>query len=53
MGVSVDKAKISTDVDRVVDSFYLTDAEGRKLTDSVILEDIKKELLKEIESRSV
>ncbi|MGE4267361.1 MAG: [protein-PII] uridylyltransferase [Deferribacterales bacterium] len=53
MGISVDKAKISTDVDRVVDSFYLTDTEGRKLTDSAVLEDIKKELFKEIESRSV
>lgn len=53
LNISVNKAKISTDVDRVVDSFYLTDPEGRKIMDEAKLQDIQKELLKEIESRNL
>lgn len=53
MELNVAKAKISTDVDRVVDSFYLTDINGRKISDRVVLDDIKKELLKQIESINI
>jgi [protein-PII] uridylyltransferase len=53
LGLSVEKAKISTDVDRVVDSFYLTDMEGGKIVDQKSLDKIRRELFKEIESQIV
>jgi len=53
LGLNVAKAKISTDVDRVVDSFYLTDAEGKRIVDTKTLENIREELLKEIESQNI
>ncbi len=53
MSLNVAKAKISTDVDRVVDSFYLTDISGQKISDKSVLESIRKELLTQIESRSL
>jgi len=31
LNINVQKAKISTDVDRVVDSFYVTDEKGNKI----------------------
>lgn len=42
------KAKISTDVDKVVDSFYLTDLNGEKITDEKKLESIRQELVFEL-----
>lgn len=48
--LNVARAKISTDVDRVVDSFYLFDKEGRKIEDPRMLATIKEELSKELET---
>ncbi|KAA0258677.1 [protein-PII] uridylyltransferase [Deferribacter autotrophicus] len=46
--INVQKAKISTDVDRVVDSFYITDEHNKKIDNNEYLDQIKKELLKVI-----
>lgn len=43
--LNVQKAKISTDVDRVVDSFYITDQDGKKIEDEIPLEKIKSALM--------
>jgi len=51
--LSVSKAKISTDVDRVVDSFYLFDKTGSKITDEKMLDIISEELSKKIETDTV
>lgn len=48
--LSVARAKISTDVDRVVDSFYLTDWNGCKIENKSTLDVIQEELSKEIET---
>jgi len=48
LGLSVAKAKISTDVDRVVDSFYVSDGAGLKIDDESRLELIREELLNEL-----
>jgi len=48
--LSVARAKISTDIDRVVDSFTLLDSNGKKITDQKVLEIIREELSKEIET---
>lgn len=53
LGLNLIKAKISTDVDRVVDSFYLTDMNGEKITDERTLEAIRDELIQELESSPV
>jgi len=53
LGLNVARAKISTDVDRVVDSFYLTDSNGDKITDSKILDLIREELGQHIETETV
>lgn len=46
--LNVIKAKISTDGDRVVDSFYVTDRKGQKIIEEETLNTIKEELLNEI-----
>ena len=42
LNINVQKAKISTDVDRVVDSFYVIDKNGNKITKNEDIENIKK-----------
>jgi [protein-PII] uridylyltransferase len=42
LNISVQKAKISTDVDRVVDSFYVVDEMGQKITNDEKIKNIKK-----------
>lgn len=48
LGLNLIKAKISTDVDKAVDSFYLTDLNGAKITDEQKLESIRRELILEL-----
>ncbi|PLX69171.1 MAG: [protein-PII] uridylyltransferase [Denitrovibrio sp.] len=50
LDLNVARAKISTDIDRVVDSFYLLDKDGNKITDQVVLDIITEELSKQIET---
>ena len=45
LNVSVDLAKISTNFDQVVDVFYLTEQDGRKIVDSDRLAEIRKRLM--------
>lgn len=45
MRLNVQKAKISTDVDRVVDSFYITNRKNEKIVDEEMLEKIKTTIL--------
>ena len=52
IGLNVRKAKISTDVDRVVDSFYVTDLNFNKITDEDSIEKIKKTILDELTEMS-
>ncbi len=47
--LSVALAKISTHLDQVVDVFYVTDQQGQKLFDEQRLNDIRRQLLEEIE----
>ncbi|MBC7195877.1 MAG: hypothetical protein H5U39_01340 [Deferribacterales bacterium] len=49
-GIYVQNAKISTDVDRVVDSFAVTDLNGNKLSDNLFQEKIKPLILSKLES---
>ena len=44
LGLSVDSAKISTHLDQVVDVFYVTTAEGAKITDDGALRRIREKL---------
>ena len=53
LGLNLIKAKISTDVDKVVDSFYLTDLNGEKITDEQTLESIRQELILELGSPNI
>ncbi|MCD8492554.1 MAG: hypothetical protein LRY51_12050 [Geovibrio sp.] len=53
LGLNLIKAKISTDVDKVVDSFYLTDLNGEKITDEQTLESIRQELIFELGSPNI
>lgn len=46
--ISVQKAKISTDVNRVVDSFYITDEFGNKIDNREMLQVIREEIFKVI-----
>ncbi|MCA1928163.1 MAG: [protein-PII] uridylyltransferase [Calditerrivibrio sp.] len=46
--ISVQKAKISTDVNRVVDSFYITDESGGKIEDKSFIQRIRDEVFKVI-----
>jgi [protein-PII] uridylyltransferase len=49
-GLSVGGAKIGTYLDQVVDVFYVTDQEGRKLLDEERLDAIRRQLLEEIDA---
>jgi len=44
-GVNIQSAKISTRVDQVSDSFYVTDENGQKIMDSEKIEEIRKNIL--------
>jgi [protein-PII] uridylyltransferase len=46
-------AKITTMVDQVLDVFYVTDNEGRKIEDPQRLEQVRQELVRALESESV
>lgn len=46
--ISVQKAKISTDVNRVVDSFYITNEFGGKIEDKTFIQRIRDEIFKVI-----
>ena len=48
-GASVHEAKISTQVDQIVDVFFVTSADGQKIANPVTLDAIKQGLLAEIE----
>jgi len=50
LNISVVKAKISTDVDRVVDSFYIMDENNKKISDAKKINKIKNELEKVIKT---
>ena len=45
LGLDVGHAIVSTQGDRVVDVFYLRDANGQKLTESLALESLRATLL--------
>lgn len=47
--VSVDLAKISTNFDQVVDVFYLTEQDGRKIVDDQRLDEIRSRLMQTLE----
>jgi len=49
LDLSVAKAKIATYLDQVVDVFYVTDLQGRKVEDPMRLEQIRKRLINTIE----
>jgi [protein-PII] uridylyltransferase len=49
LGVSVDLAKISTNFDQVVDVFYLTEQDGRKIADERRLAEIHDRLMQTLE----
>ncbi len=49
LGLSVHMAKIGTHLDQVVDVFYVTDSQGRKIVDEDRLEDIRATLMAKIE----
>jgi [protein-PII] uridylyltransferase len=44
LGLSVSLAKISTHFDQVVDVFYVTDANGARVTDDARLSQVREEL---------
>lgn len=49
VGCSIERARISTHVDRVTDVFYIRDADGGKIVDRERLETIRRELLGALE----
>jgi len=51
LGLSIHIAKITTNVDQVLDVFYVTDAEGRKLTDPAVLDRVRDELYARLTTR--
>jgi len=53
LDLSVSVAKIGTHLDQVVDVFYVTDSQGRKITDESRLQQITARLLAAIEDLSV
>ncbi|GIW45113.1 MAG: bifunctional uridylyltransferase/uridylyl-removing enzyme [Candidatus Binatia bacterium] len=48
LGISIHLAKITTNVDQVLDVFYVTDSEGRKILDPQELEHIRTVLLQRL-----
>jgi len=50
LGLSIGVAKISTYLDQVVDVFYVTDLQGRRIEDESRLQEIRRRLLQAIES---
>jgi len=52
LGVSIHLAKITTNVDQVLDVFYVTDLESRKISDPARLEQIKTELHRRLTTTS-
>lgn len=53
LNINVQKAKISTDVDRVVDSFYVTDENGNKIIGETQIKNIKKILESTINEENI
>ena len=53
MGLSVSVAKIGTYLDQVVDVFYTTDQQGRKVEDEACLQDIRARLIAAIEGMGI
>ncbi len=53
LGLSVGRAKIGTFLDQVVDVFYVTDRQNRKLHDEGRLDDIRRRLLEVVEGELV
>ena len=51
MGLSVCGAKIATVLDQVVDVFYVTDSQGRKIDDQDRLDEIRRRLIEVIDTR--
>jgi [protein-PII] uridylyltransferase len=49
-GVRVDQAYVSTLGHEVVDTFYVTRADGAKLTDPEVIDDLERELLRRLRS---
>ena len=49
LGLSVGRAKIGTFLDQVVDVFYVTDQQDRKIKDERRLEEIRRRLLEVVE----
>ena len=52
LGLNISFAKIATRVDGIVDSFYLLDVEGKKLSDPDQLKAVKREILATIQALS-
>jgi [protein-PII] uridylyltransferase len=48
LGLNIAFAKISSRTDGIVDSFYVTDENGRRITDAARLETIRQELLRTV-----
>ena len=51
MGLSVCGAKIATVLDQVVNVFYVTDNQGRKIDDLERLDEIRRQLIEVIDTR--
>jgi len=51
LGLSINYAKISTKVDQVVDAFYVTDSNNKKVKENRYLEKIKDSLLNAIKDK--
>lgn len=52
LGLSIHIAKITTNVDQVLDVFYVADAAGRKITDPAVLDRVRSELYTRLTSRT-
>jgi [protein-PII] uridylyltransferase len=48
LGLSIHIAKITTNVDQVLDVFYVSDAAGQKITDALRLAQIERELMRRL-----
>jgi len=51
LGLSIHIAKITTNVDQVLDVFYVTDAKGEKVNEPTTIEEIRAELLSKLASK--